>query len=283
LQSAPFALFSPGVMTDRRRMRIRLFSLALCFFAVTSVAGRADAQGNTNAGELSVLFWMPDPEITLQSGSLTTATGITDIDFVEEFGIEDKTFPEFRFAVGRSHKFRFSYVPVKYEAEATIQRTITFQGRTFTVGAPASTDIKWDIYRFGYEWDFVSTDAGYFGVVAELKYNHLDASIESSALSVTAATEQKAWVPTVGVAGRVYPHPLVAISGEFTGMKATISDFDGKFLDFDFNGAVTLGRYIAVQGGYRAVTVDYLLSDEDGDDTGDLKLKGPYIGATVKF
>ena len=264
-------------------MRTRLFSIALCLFAVTCVAARADAQGNTNIGEVTLVAWMPSPEITLQSGSLTSATGITDIDFVQEFGIEDKTFRDFRFVVGRSHKFRFGYVPVKYEADATIQRTITFQGRTFTVGAPASTDIKWDIFRFGYEWDFVSTDTGYFGVVAELKYNHLDASIVSSALSVTAATEQKAPVPTIGVAGRVYPHPLVAIGGEFTGMKATISDFDGKFLDFDINGAVTLGRYIAVQGGYRAVTVDYILSDDDGDDTGDLKLKGPYIGATLKF
>jgi hypothetical protein len=260
-------------------MRNRLFSIALCFFAVTLVATRASAQNNTNIGELSVVAWMPSPEITLQSGSLTAATGITDIDFVQEFGIEDKTFPEFRFAVGRSHKFRFSYVPMKYEADATITRTITFRGQTFTVGAPASTDIEWDLWRFGYEWDFVSREKGYFGVVGELKYNKLNASIVSSALSVTAATEQKAPVPTIGVAGRGYPHPLVAISGELTGMKVKAGDFDGKFLDFDINAAVTLGKVIGVQGGYRAVTVDYLIDD----DTGDLKMKGPYIGAVVKF
>jgi hypothetical protein len=125
----------------------------------------------------------------------------------------------------------------------------------------------------------VSTDQGYVGIVGELKYNRLDASIESPALATVAATEQKAPIPTIGVAGRVYPHPLVAISGEFTGMKLKVGDIDGKFLDFDINGAVTLGRVIAVQGGYRAVTVDYIIDD----DTGDLKLKGPYIGATLKF
>ena len=260
-------------------MKNRPFIFAICFFAATLVAARAEAQGNNHVAEVTVAAWMPTPEITLQSGSLTNATGITDIDFVQEFGIEDKSFPDFRFVVGRSHKFRFGYTPAKYEADATITRTITFQGRTFIVGAPASTDIKWDIFRFGYEWDFVSRDAGYFGIIGELKYNHLDASITSPALSTTAATEQKAPVPTIGVAGRVYPHPLVAIGGEFTGMKVAAGDFDGKFLDFDVNAAVTLGRVIAVQGGYRAVTVDYIIDD----DTGDLKLKGPYIGATLKF
>ena len=260
-------------------MQNRLFALALCFSAATLCAARADAQNNTNAGEVSLLFWTPDPELTIQSGSLTTATGITDIDFVEEFGIDDKTFPEIRLAAGRRHKFRFSYVPVRYDADAIIQRTITFRGQTFVVGVPASTEIKWDLWRFGYEWDFVSQERGYVGVVGELKYNKLNASISSSALTTTAATEQQAPVPTIGVAGRGYVHPLVALSAELTGLKFNFSDNEVKFFDFDVNGHVTFGRYIGVQGGYRSVTVDYLIDD----DTGDLKLKGPYVGAIVKF
>src|SRR5687767_1846616 len=188
---------------DRRRMQNRLIAIAICLSAFVFVAAPVQAQNNTNIGEFSVNLWKPDPEITISSGSLTGATGITDIDFVTEFGIEDEWFPEIRFAVGRSHKFRFGYVPIKYEADTTIVRTITFQGQTFNVGVPASTDIKWDLWRFGYEWDFVSVERGYFGVMTELKYNRLDASIASTVLAQTVATEQKAPVPTVGVAGRV--------------------------------------------------------------------------------
>jgi hypothetical protein len=242
------------------------------------VASPASAQ-NINVGEFSLLFWPPDPDLVLQSGSLTAATGITNIDFVQEFGIEDHTFPEIRFSVGRGHKFRFGYVPVHYEADAIIQRTITFRGQTFIVGAPASTDIKWNILRFGYEWDVVSMDRGFIGVIGELKYNKLDASISSPALARTAATEQAAPVPTVGVIGRLYPHDMVSITAEFSGLKIDSSDFEAKFLDFDVNGAVTFGRYIGVQGGYRAVTVDYLVDD----DTGELTLKGPYIGIIARF
>jgi hypothetical protein len=258
-------------------MRQRLLALAFCS-AVTLAAAPAAAQ-NTNVGEVNLLFWTPDPELVLQSGALTTATGITEIDFVQEFGIENDTFPEIRFAVGRNHKFRFGYVPVRYEADAIIRRTITFRGQTFTVGAPASTDIDWDIWRFGYEWDFVSRERGFVGVIGELKYNRLDASIDSPLLAEAAATEQKAPVPTVGVIGRGFVHEMVSITAEFSGLRVSTSEFEAKFLDFDINGAVTFGRYIGVQGGFRQVTVDYFIDD----DIGDLKLRGPYIGVVARF
>jgi hypothetical protein len=258
-------------------MRHRLLALAFCS-AATLAAAPAAAQ-NTNLGEVNLLFWTPDPDLVLQSGSLAAATGITEIDFVREFGIDNDTFPEIRFAVGRTHKFRFVYVPVRYEADAVIQRTITFRGQTFTVGAPASSEINWDIWRFGYEWDFVSRERGFVGVIGELKYNKLDASIESPALTQVAVTEQQAPVPTVGVIGRGFVHEMVSITAEFTGLRINTDDFEAQFLDFDINGALTFGRYIGVQGGYRQVTVDYFIDD----DVGDLKLKGPYIGVVARF
>lgn len=242
-------------------------------------ADRAAAQDNTNIGELNILWFNPDPEIHLQSGSITAATGLTNIDFVQEFGIEKKGFPEIRFTVGRSHKFRFGYIPIKYEADATIRRTITFRDQTFVVGVPASTLIKEDIWRFGYEWDFVSREKGYVGVIGDLKYVKLDASIDSPALARTAATEQKAPVPTIGLGGRGYPHPMVSIGGEWTGLKVKRDDFEASLGDWDINGAVTFGGHVGVQAGYRAFTIDFTIDD----DIGDIKVKGPYIGAVVRF
>ena len=262
------------------RQLVRVSSWFAVAIAAFVAGGRpAAAQGNTNVGEVSVLFWSPSPDLVLQSGSLTTATGITDIDFVEEFGIENQTFPEIRLALGRSHKFRFSYVPVRYEADTIVQRTITFRGQTFTVGAPATTEIDWKMWRFGYQWDFVSMERGSVGVIAELKHNTMDASIDSPLLAEAAATRQTAPVPTIGVAGRGYPHPWVAISAEFSGLKFDSEEFEATFYDFDVNGAVTFGRHFGVQGGYRSVTVDYFIDD----DRGDLRLHGPYIGGIVKF
>jgi hypothetical protein len=250
----------------------------MCFMAFTVLTSRAEAQNGMH-GEFSILFWQPDPELTLQSGAISGATGIQDVDFVETFGIESKGFPEIRARLGRNHKFRFSFVPVKYEADTTITRTITFQGRTFNIGVPASTEIKWNLMHFGYEWDFVSMEKGYVGVIGELKYQKLEASITSPALSGPAATDQKAPVPTVGVAFRGYPIPMIGIGGEFGGLKISSSDFEAKLFDFDVNGFVQFGQWIGVQGGYRAVTIDYDIDE----DSGDLKLKGPYVGAILRF
>ena len=258
-------------------MRIRLVAIAVCLTAFTLITSRAEAQNDT-VGELSVLFWKPTPELVIATPAITGA-GVNEVDFVTEFGIEDKWFPEFRGSLGRKHKLRFGYVPIKYEQSATITRTITLRGTTFTVGAPATADIKWDLWRVGYEWDFVSGDSGFFGVIADLKYNKVTATIDSPALARASTTEQKAPVPTIGAIGRGYVTPNVAISAEFTALKIDRDDFNAKFYDFDVNAFVTFGKYIGAQGGYRSVTVEYFADD----DTGDLKMQGPYAGLILRF
>lgn len=248
---------------------------------MTLLAGRASAQvlpAEDHVVELGVMLWKPSPELKLSTNALSGA-GVNEVDFVREFGIEDKFFPEFRATLGRKHKFRFSYVSIKYDADATIQRTFTFQNRTFTVGAPASTDITWDLWKFGYEWDFVSRERGFFGVIADLKYNKVQATVNSPLLTSAAATDTSAPVPTFGLIGRGYVAPMVAITGEFTYLSITRDEFEAKFLDFDVYGTVSFGRNVGVQGGYRSVLVDYLVEG----DSGDLKMKGPYFGAVVRF
>jgi hypothetical protein len=262
-------------------MRIRLFITTLVLALPLLAVSRAEAQasgGNDHVVELGVMSWKPSPEITLSTQSLS-GVGVDDVDFVQEFGIEDKSFPEFRAAIGRNHKFRFSYVALKYDQEATLQRTIVFQGRTFQVNVPASADIKWDLWRFGYEWDVVSRDQGFFGLIADVKYNKVEASIDSPALSSAAAIDTTAPVPTFGAIGRGYLTPNVSITGEFTGLSLNREEFEAKFYDFDIYGTVTFGRNVGGQFGYRSVTVDYLVDE----DRGDLKMKGPYFGAVVRF
>lgn len=257
-------------------MRNRLPVLAYSFLLLTLATARAEAQDHVV--ELGVMFWKPSPELTLSTDALA-GSSINEVDFVQEFGIEDDSFPAFRAAIGRGHKFRVSYVKFSYDAEATIQRTFTFQGRTFTIGAPATTDIEWDLWTFGYEWDFVSRERGFFGVVTDLKYNKVKASVDSPALQSTAATDTTAPVPTIGVIGRGYIGSIVSITGEFTGLKISRDEFDVKFTDFDINGTVTFGRNVGAQVGYRSIVANYVVDE----DAGDLRMKGPYFGGVLRF
>jgi hypothetical protein len=268
-------------------MQIRL---AVVFLALILTAARAEAQFSAAADvppgedfhvELGAMFWQPTPQLIIGTAALD-ALGAHNVDFVQEFGLEDKRFTELRAVIhaARKHKFRFSYVPVRYDQDAILQRTVTFGGRTFNIGLPANAELQWDLWRVGYEWDFVSRSRGLVGVVTELKYNTVSANITSPIGSAVA--EEKAPVPTIGLIGRGYVHKHVSITGEFTAFKVPESfseTFVAKFYDFDLYATGSVNRHLAVQGGYRRVSANYVIDD----DTGDLKLKGMYFGALVRF
>lgn len=231
--------------------------------------------------ELAVAFWQPEPDVVIR---LDGPAGIgSDVDFIQEFGIAKKRFTEFRGTLkpGRKHKIRFDYVPFKYDAEAVLQRTFVFGGQQYTIGLPATTDVTWDLWKFGYEWDFVSGGGGFAGLVIDLKYSKVSAEISSPGIGLEAA-EANAPVPGIGGIGRGYLSRNFSITGEFTAFKVPDSlseEVDGKFFDFDVYATYNLGRNAAVQGGYRSLVVDYLLEE----DAGRLEMKGLYFGGLIRF
>jgi hypothetical protein len=267
-------------------MRIRVGWLLPLLF----VAAHAEAQfnapnpppGEDFKVEVGLAYWTPTPEIRIQTGALA-AIGESEVDFVQEFAIDNQRFREFRAVLkpGRKHKLRFDYLPIAYSAETTLSRTITFGGRTFTVGLPATGDLTWQMWKFRYEWDLVAGDGGFFGVIGGLTYNKLSARLNSP-IAGAELTETRAPVPSLGVVGRGYLSRNASITAEFTGFTVpdSISEqFDAKLLEFDVYATVNFGRYAGVQGGYRSLTADYLVDD----DAGHFKLKGLYFGGVLRF
>jgi hypothetical protein len=272
-------------------MTMRRLSFVL---AVLLVASRADAQFSADNrmpaeqyhAELSLRFWTPTPQLRLSTGSLTSL-GVGAVDFVQEFGLANDRFTEYEVTSkpGRKHKLHYSSIPIKYEASTTISRTLQFGGVTIPVTAPASATFDWRLKRYGYEYDFVAASHGYVGVLTDIKDNKLNASIAAGPYG-SDALDLRVWVPTVGMAGRVYPHRMFSVSGDFNvevtrfkGFDKLKTDWDGKFVDFDVYGTVNFGKNFAVHGGYRSIVVDYTSSD----DLANIKLKGMYWGGNVRF
>ena len=257
------------------------------FVSTVLIAANAEAQVGPNVVpgedyrvELGAVFWTPSPEVLIRSDRADIIG--SDIDFINEFEIDDKTVPDFRVTLkpGRKHKIRFEYLPLSYEGDTVLERTIVFAGRVFNVSFPASAGLDWTMWRFGYQWDFVSRERGYVGLVAELKYNDVNAEI--TALGQTEIGEQRAPIPAIGITGRGYVTPFLSITGEFTGFKLPESfdeEFIVEFWDFDLYGTVNIGRHIGIQGGYRSIDAEYLVDD----DTGQLNFKGLYFGGVVRF
>ncbi|HVB37293.1 MAG TPA: hypothetical protein VND92_02105 [Vicinamibacterales bacterium] len=239
------------------------------------------ATGETYHIEFGAGLWNPTPTITISSESL----GIigSNIDFVTDLGVQQTRFPEFNLVLrpARKHKFRISYIPIKYQSQATLTRDIVFNGIKYTIGLPVTSTLDWKAWRFGYEYDFISRDRGFAGVIAEAKYTEVTATVASAV--DTEYTQAKAPIPAVGGIVRVYVVPNISITGEATGFKlpGSIQKGDsGQYIDIDIYGTVNFTNNIGAQVGWRSLDVQYSVNT---GDSGDFTLRGLYFGAVARF
>ncbi len=280
-------------------MRTRPLSTFVCLIAMLGAASPAAAQygasrlsnratGENYHVEAGILFWGPSPDIVIASESLGQVAD--RVDFVTDLGIEKSTFKQFKITLrpATKHKFRFEFTPVRYNAQNTITRVFVFNGQRYTIGVPVTTEVKWNAYRFAYEWDFVYRDRGFAGLVLETKYTDIQATLNATfaGFADTEFTHAKAPIPAIGGIGRGYITPNISITGEFTGFKlpqvgsdTDSNKYSGKYFDFDLYGTVNFGDNFGVDAGYRSFDVDYLVKT----DSGTLKLKGLYFGGKVRF
>jgi hypothetical protein len=273
-------------------MRNRAFAVVVFVLAFAAAAAPASAQygmrattdratGETYRVEVGGHLWGPGPNITISSESL----GIIgdEIDFVEDLQIEKATFKQIKAVLrpATKHKFRFEYTPIRYHnPNSILVRNVVFNGIEFPVALPVDTEVKWNAFRFGYEWDFFYRDRGFVGLLLETKYTDVQATL-SNALD-TEFARARAPIPAVGIIGRGYVAPNISITGEFSGFKlpgGIDEDYGGKFFDFDLYGSINFTDNFGAQIGYRSFDVFYKAEEDEGN----LTLKGLYFGGVVRF
>ncbi|HEX7486539.1 MAG TPA: hypothetical protein VF332_10325 [Vicinamibacterales bacterium] len=241
------------------------------------------ATGETWHVEFGVGLWQPPPDIVVSSESLPGILG-SDISAQDDLGLQKKWLKEYSLVLrpAKKHKFRVGYIPIAYSADTVLKRKIIFNGQAYEFGIPINSSIQWNTWRFGYEYDFIYRDRGFLGVILEAKYT--DASVTIKNPFTTEFTKARAPIPTIGGIARVYPVANISLTGEVTGLKLptgvdALKGYDGKYLDINIYGTVNFTNYVAVQGGYRSITVSY----RKDSDRGDLVLQGPYVMAVVRY
>lgn len=271
------------------RTRIVLSVLCLAFVAAAvpaqaqyAVRGPSDrATGETYWLEIGGYLWNPTPTMTIQSESL----GIigTRIDLVEDLQLEKTRFTQLRAVLrpAKKHKLRFEFTPIKYDQpEGILRRPIVFNGITYNVAFPVHTTLDWKAYRFTYEYDIIYRDRGFFGILLEAKYTDVQATLAN--VLDTEFVRARAPIPALGAIGRVYVAPNISLTAEFSGFKLPENideDYRAKYFDFDIYGTVNISDHFGGQLGYRSFDVFYRVDTDEGE----LKLKGPYFGAVVRF
>jgi hypothetical protein len=98
----------------------------------------------------------------------------------------------------------------------------------------------------------------------------------------TEFTRGKAPLPAIGLVGRAYPLPELAINFEvsmFRVPKGSIPDVEANYYDWDIHGTMNLNRFVGLQVGWRRMT-NFLQVEED---TGDVKFQGIWFGGAVRY
>jgi len=240
------------------------------------------ATGESYHVEIAGAFWNPTPEATISSESL----GIlgTEIDLVADLGIAKTRFKDVRVVLrpAAKHKFRFEYLPVTYTAETVMRRDIVFNGIRYSIGLPVNSTVTWKTMRGGYEYDFLYRDRWFVGLLLDLKYTDVEATLASPVDEEWARA--RAPIPGIGGVARVYVASNVSITGEFTYFKLPESvdednRYEGRYVDFDLYGTVNFTENVGFQAGYRSLDTSY----RNKNDSGAFTLKGLYFGGVLRY
>jgi len=245
------------------------------------------ATGESYHIEASAGWWFTTADMTVTSsgsGSLTGLAG-TAINAQTDLGMpSDKKLPALTLVLrpARSHKFRFSYIPISFEGAKTIAIPINFNGQKYSANFPVTSTLDWKAARFGYEYDFLTKNTWYAGFILEAKYT--DVGINLTTLGTPAITEfdrARAPIPALGFVGRAYVVPNISITGEVTAFKLpTVQDkYSGHYVDVDIYGTLNLINNVGVQAGYRTLDFGFLAKEDSGSFT----FKGLYIAAVVRY
>lgn len=277
----------------KTRFAIRLYALVVLAVCFILPARPADAQfqprplndpatGERYFVEAAAGLWFPNAEMSIASESLPGIVGTT-IDFKRDLGLTNQRFPELHLELRSArHKFRFQYIPIKYDQIGVLTRDIVFNGQRYRIGVPVHSTLDWKAYRIGYEYDFVRTNRTFAGFILDFKQTDVTATLETVTPGLKEFARARAPIPALGGVVRVYVVPNISITGEATGFKLPenlIKNTTGHYFDVDIYGTVNFTNNLGVQLGYRSFDVGYLVDT----DTGSFTLKGMFFGIVARY
>jgi len=270
---------------------VRLF-VASCVFSVTLIPSLSSAQvaapppstraiGEVYRIEVSGGVWSPTVFGSIAVTNDRIEAQGTTIDFVDDLGFKDTRFPDIRVVLrpAKKHKFRIHYTPVSYTGESVIDRDLIFNGIRYPVNMPVRSSFDWKVWRFGYEYDIIYRDRGYFGILIEGRYTQMEATLQSPINNEFARA--KAPLPALGAVARVYPLRNLSITGEISGFRLPDIDEDYKanYADIDVYATFNVVHNLGVQAGWRRMNTFLQIEG----DTGDIKFHGFWFGGALRF
>jgi hypothetical protein len=204
-----------------------------------------------------------------------------DVNLVNDLGFEErKNFFEGRLQIkfARKHKFTLEYIPLKWDADKVLTRTIQINGQTYVAGTRVQSSLDLQFFKGGYEYDFLAGSAGFLGFTLDVLVAHAKTQVKAPDLVpiIDVNEDRTAPIPMIGLIGRVYPIKWVNLTAKASGLPA------GSY-GYVFDGEASINinpiRYLGISGGYRYFMIDVKYNDNSLD----YRLDGPFVGVSLRF
>lgn len=219
--------------------------------------------------------WRPNLDAQIQKG-FGEAEG-TLLDLKTDLAVlDERTWDvDATLKLSPGFKLRGSITPLDYKGDTAAPFTFDFGNVTYPRGTRVLSTVKGHYYTGAFEWDFVKRSEGFFGVFLGAKIFDVDAVVVDVDQNQRVVETGRLPIPVLGVAGRYYAGHL-SLEGEFSGL--TIGD-RGHLWELDASARLHLSDRLAVQGGYRRIT----LEGKDQRDFVSFRLAGWTFGVELSL
>lgn len=226
--------------------------------------------------EPEALYWFPSIDGIIQNAD-NNLSG-TKIKLKDDLGIKDEEFPDLRLTwhTGPNSRLRLTSMTVDYSGSTNLSKNVAFGGVNYSAGIAVNTDLQVEHANLGWTWQFLNffNDSLKLGTVFETTFLKMDAAIAAGS---TRETDGFSIVfPTIGGAFDWLAMERLRLSLQITGMSA---GNHGYFINGELGVKYLAFKHFTVETGYRMIDVTY----KNKQDKANLRLAGPYLGATVRF
>tara|TARA_B100000959_G_scaffold185050_1_gene193554 strand:+ start:124214 stop:125155 length:942 start_codon:yes stop_codon:yes gene_type:complete len=229
-------------------------------FAKSALRGRAIASNDGNQGsrgldyrvELRTTYWSSRLGATVRSDEGVLSG--TSINLAEDLGIDSQNGVigiDLSLSLSQRNKLKLSHMAVSYNSNVALTESVTFNGVVYPISTQVAADITYQSTKLIYEFDFVVSDSGYFGM--QLAANNMEAKTTLVAnATLSSSAKAQSTIPMLGLVGRTWFVPHLG-----AGFELNWAGYEGSNL-FDATGYLDYSptQNIGVTLGIRKITVD---------------------------
>lgn len=248
--------------------------IVVLFFAFILISAVAQAN-ETVSLKIGYQVFSPSGDLALKEGGIGTK-----VDLENDLALDDSNNITAELGVNLGNfKLSVGYLPIAFEGDNIISRSIIFDGEIYTVGSRVVSSVDVDIIDVGLTWFFINIDDTptrfQLGVELAAKVTDADVSLTESTFNESASASETLPIPTLGLRGRVAFSDFVGVVGRV----GYIGYSDNRFLDADIQLEISPIPLVGVYAGYRVLDIEF----DESDLFLDAEFSGFYGGAFIRF